>query len=351
MVLSLSAVPSDPHMMPGVDLLAGDAERALRGVFFEKLRNRRILVTGASGLIGTHLLSCSLKMQQQLGGELTIEAVVGSAPPSWLESFKERLTIRIGDLTQPEFLKSIPAADIIIHAATYGQPGRFTAQAKATLKLNTITTFSLIDKLQAGGNFVFFSSSEVYSGLSQPPFCEDQIGTTNPSHARACYIEGKRCGEAICNAYRREGLDVKSIRLCSTYGPGVRAGDQRVLYHFAEQAIKNGRIDLLDAGMARRTYCYISDVGAITWKILLWGHHEVYNLGGAWRLTIADLARQIGRVLNVPVYLPVDTTSGLEGAPDDVQVDMGRFVEEFGPHEFLNPSEGLARTLEWCRRL
>jgi UDP-glucuronate decarboxylase len=296
-------------------------------------------------------LCCALQMQETLGGELSINAVVRTRMPPWLEQMRHRITVLVGDVTELKVLQSLPESDIIIHAATYGQPGLFTAQPQATLILNTTTTVALLNKLQPGGKFLFFSSSEVYSGLQHPPFREDQIGTTSPLHPRASYIEAKRCGEAICYTYRRDDVDVKCIRLCSTYGPGVRRGDQRVLYHFAEQGLRHGRIELLDLGSARRAYCYISDMGCMTWKILLGGKGAVYNVGGVWRTTIAELAQRIGGILGVPVCFPSDYASGLPGSPQDVQVDIAKFEDEFGPHTFLEPSEGLARTLEWCRLL
>ena len=92
-----------------------------------------------------------------------------------------------------------------------------------TLQLNTSTTLLLFEKLLPGGKFLFISTSELYSGLSHPPFTEQQIGTTNTTHPRACYIEGKRCGEAIVNAFREQGVNAKSARLALAYGPGTEA--------------------------------------------------------------------------------------------------------------------------------
>ena len=171
-----------------------------------------------------------------------------------------------------------------------------------TLKINTIGTFNLLEKLLPEGKFMFISSSEVYSGLSTPPHRENEIGTTNTTHPRSCYIEAKRCGEAICNAYRAMGIQAKSARLSLAYGPGTRPNDMRVINSFIQKALIQGYINLMDQGLAFRTYCYISDAMEIMWNILVKGKEPVYNVGGFSKVTIAELAKLIGAEINLYDY-------------------------------------------------
>jgi len=137
-----------------------------------------------------------------------------------------------------------------------------------TLKLNTETTFYLFDKLKKNGKFLFLSTSEVYSGLANPPHKESEIGTTNTTHPRSCYIEAKRCGEAICNAHREKGVQSKSARLSLAYGPGTKPNDLRVINSFIQKALQ-GKRELLDQGEAKRTYCYKSDKTEIMETVLI----------------------------------------------------------------------------------
>ena len=81
---------------------------------------------------------------------------------------------------------------------------------------------NLFKYLRPNGKFLFMSTSEIYSGL-EGKHCETQIGTTTTEHERSCYIEAKRCGEAICNIYKNIGYNVKVIRLCLGYGIGCNA--------------------------------------------------------------------------------------------------------------------------------
>jgi nucleoside-diphosphate-sugar epimerase len=207
----------------------------------------------------------------------------------------------------------------------------------------------LFDKLSKRGKFLFVSSSEIYSGLKKPPFKESEAGITNTTHPRACYIEAKRCAEAICLAYRKKGIDAKAVRLSLAYGPGTRPGDKRVLNSFIEKAL-TGKIALLDQGEAKRTYCYISDATEIMWNVLLHGKEPIYNVGGNSRTTIRELAEKIGKYLDAPVILP-SKIQDMAGAPEDVYLDMTKVQEEFNKIEYVILDEGLKNTIEWQRQL
>ncbi len=336
-----------------IDLLEQDGLRALRGVPVQKLADKTVLVTGASGIIGTHFLYGLKHCRQELGLRLNVVGVVQRDVPEHLQLLEQQGVVKFlrGDLADARFLESMPAADVVIHAATYGQPALFTANPEVTLKLNTTALFDMLDKLRPDGKCLFVSTSEVYSGLNHPPFNEMQIGTTNTTHPRACYIEAKRCGEAICNAYRGKALAVKSARLSLAYGPGTRLGDNRVLNSFIEHGLRQGVIRLMDPGVAKRTYCYVADAVHMMWRILLEGKEPIYNVGGTSRTTIAELATLIGNLLNVPVEIPAGSAGALAGAPEDVSLDLTRFSTEFGPLEFTPLEEGVARTMEWYKAM
>lgn len=338
-----------PHEM----LLFEDARTAWGDLSPELLRGRSVLLTGASGLLGSHFLSALLQLRDRLEGELTIHAIARGELPPWFAGNAWRGGVRwlCGDLAQPAFVESLPAADIVIHAATYSQPALFTRDAIATLRLNTAVTLTLLDKVLPRGRFLFLSSSEVYSGLENPPYSEEQIGRTITTHPRACYIEGKRSGEAACVNYRRADVQARAARLCLAYGPGTRPGDTRVLNAFIERGLREGRIRLMDDGSARRAYCYISDAMHMLWRILLCGDAPIYNVGGVWRTSILELAERIGRELNVPVEVPAGASGGLAGAPSEVSLDCSRFQREFGAMRFVSPDEGIARCVAWHKAL
>ena len=176
------------------------------------------------------------------------------------------------------------------------------------------------------------------------------MGSTNTTHPRSCYIEGKCCGEAICNAYRDRGIQASSARLALAYGPGTKPGDRRVINSFIERGITQGKITLQDMGIAKRTYCYVSDAVEILCHILLNGKEPVYNVGGFSRITIAQLAKEIGHYLNVPVEFPADARE-LGGAPEDVSLDMSLAENEFRKTQYVPFDEGLIKTIKWQKAL
>ena len=338
-------------MNPLVAMLADDAREIMLKVQCGELRDKRIVLTGASGLIGVNFLACLQLLSKRFNDDFSVTALMQTAPCSYVKSLCDYSGCKImrGDLTDSSFCKTLPGADYIIHAAGYAQPGRFMQNPVKTLQLNTSTVYALFNKLSAHGKFLFISSSEVYSGLAAPPFFETQTGTTGPSHARACYIEGKRCGEAIVNAYRTRGIQAKSARLSLVYGPGTRPGDTRALNAFIQKAL-SGSITMLDQGNARRMYCYAADSVEILWKILLFGQRSVYNVGGNSATTIGQLADKIGKYLHVPVIYP-ERPAPLSGAPDDVVLDMSAVRDEFGKTDYVPLDTGLHKTIEWQKIL
>ena len=320
-------------------------------VDFSEINNKTVLITGASGLIGIYLLASLKKVIERFSYSVNVIAVMQSKPLFYMNEFLNPKYVKIycGDLTDYDFAFSLPNADYIIHAAGYAQPGKFLEKPEKTIKLNAFVTQVLCEKLNKTGKLLFISTSELYSGLSNPPFNENQIGNTNTTHPRSCYIDSKRCGEAICNAFKTYGIQAKSARLSLAYGPGTRKGDKRVLNSFIERAL-NGKLTMMDHGSAKRTYCYISDAIEIMWNILFKGKEAIYNVGGNSKITIRELAECISKNLNVPLEFPKDDKE-LSGAPVDVCLDMTRVKEEFGKIKYIDFNKGLRRTIDWQKEL
>lgn len=335
------------------DYIIKDAETIADKVDFGEIRGSTMLITGASGLVGHYLIAAICAAAKKGNAPKKIYLAVKNDLPVYFKEMLGKLPYEIlkGDITNQEFLNSLPKAKFIIHAAGYGQPGKFMGNPATTLKLNTVATFATIEKLETGGKYLFISTSEVYSGLQKPPYKETQIGTTNTDHPRSCYIEGKRCGEAIVNAYRANGIAAKSARLALAYGPGTRKDDARVLNNFIQKALTLRKIELMDSGVSPRTYLYVTDAVEILFNILFNGSEGLYNVGGNSKTTIAKLAKLVGKNTNTPVIIPKDKNSGMLGAPTDVSLDMTKVAKEFGKKDFVGLNEGLKRTIDWQSKL
>jgi len=329
-----------------------DVASVLELVDLSPLDGRSVLITGASGLLGTYLLACLRRRMRLTGIPIDVIAVSKSPVTGVVADLLDGRYIRSlqVDLADYKQVSDLPVSEFIIHAAGYGQPGKFLEDPIATIRINTTATIQLLDKLSKGGRFLYLSSSEVYSGSTNIPHREEDIGTTDPAHPRACYIEGKRCGEAICNTYRGLGIEARSARLALAYGPGTRPDDQRVLNSFIRRAFLDQKISLIDEGLAQRTYGYITDVTEFLFSILLYGRANVYNVGGISNVSIFELAQLIGSEIGIPVIAPRQGPN-LLGAPSNVALDLARASNEFGKKNFVTLIDGLHRTIAWQRNL
>lgn len=310
---------SDDMMHP---IMQAAAEAIVAQVDLTPLSGKNVLLLGATGVIGQHLRNSA-----EMAGAIV-------TPP------------------HREF-SSAHIFDYVIHAAGYGQPARFLASPIETIRVNTQGLSAALNAVRPGGSLLYLSSSEVYSGLWTMEHEERQIGTTTPWHARGCYIEAKRCGEAIIAAARNCGVDAKAARVSLGYGPGARPGDARVIYELIDRALSTGEVFLLDEGLAVRCYGYITDVVAMLWNVLLRGKEPVYNVAGDSYCRIAGLAKLIAgitgaRLVGIPHDAPLLTT-GLSGAPDHVKMSLRLYAAEFPLPAFVPLEEGVRRTVEYHR--
>lgn len=329
-------------------MIEKDINIILSKIDFTSLKNKKILVTGASGLIGIYLVSCLNKLQEKNNLEI-FSWIKNNLDSEFAPIFKFSKIIQ-GDICDEKNFIGLPKFDLIIHCAGYGQPGKFLENKIKTISLNTNATINLFSYLKDGGKFIFVSTSELYSGLESEKITENQIGNTSTDHPRACYIEGKRCGESICHAFIEQGYSVKIIRLSLAYGPGTKSGDKRVLNSLIEKGLKQDYITLLDQGDAIRTYCYITDVIEMFWNIILKGKKITYNVGGESKTTILELAQIIGDELNKKVMRP-EIEFSLVGNPKIVNISIDSYISEFGPHKFVSLSDGIKNTINWQKKL
>jgi nucleoside-diphosphate-sugar epimerase len=308
-----------------------------------------VLLTGATGLVGTSILN----VLSGISHTTSFKAEIFTSSTSDLKSLSNfkilnpkhqilDLTTSLGEIAKRKY-------DFIIHAGGPAQPIDFMQRRKETYLVNSIVTGELLDLVENDGKFVFMSSSELYSGLTDDHFFESQIGTSLPSHPRACYIEGKRAGEMFVDWGRDDGMQSSSLRLSYTYGPGSKAGDTRVINQIIESAIKHGQIQLRDTGTTVRTNLYINDAAQMILSVLLNPLKSIYNIAGVKTATIKDIAELVAILTQSELILPSSDASHEIHAQKDVQLDIGAYIEDFGLPIFTDLHQGLQQTVEWQR--
>jgi UDP-glucuronate decarboxylase len=328
-----------------MNFLKKDINNIIENIDFSSLQNKKILITGASGLVGFYLTQCVRELQNKFNIEVYLS--YKNSIPDYLKEYYDFPYFEIKEDITSIDLKS-KFFDVIIHSSGYAQPMKFLNDSLTTIKINTNATINLLDALKPDGKFLFVSTSEIYNGNNNFNITEDQIGTTTPSHNRACYIESKRCGEAICHSYISSGHNVKIARLSLAYGPFTKLGDLRVMNSLIDKGLNNPNIELMDDGSAIRTYCYISDVIEMFWNILLHSQSTTYNVGGTSNISIKELADNISSKLSKQVILP-SVSNGLAGNPKIVNISIQKYLDEFKKITFTDISDGLDKTIEWMK--
>ena len=329
-------------------IILEDIERIKSRVDLSWLNNKRVLVTGGSGLIGQYFLNLMVNLVESDGLQIEIDSISKRIPTAGSVLASSSINSLQVDLGSEFKLDTRRKYDLIIHAAGYGQPQKFLTDEIATLTINGATTISLAKYLEEGGTFLFLSTSEVYLGSHNFPSSEGDFGQIGPDHQRAPYVIGKSYGETVMSSLRRAGINTKIARVALAYGPGTARDDSRVLNELIKRGILEKKIALMDQGKAIRTYCYVADTAELLMNIALFGKSLIYNVGGTSRVTVLELAETVGELLGVEVTTSL-SDSFLTSAPQEVSLDMSKYTQEFGAVDFQSLRNGLEHTINWQR--
>ena len=266
---------------------------------WEKLRNSSILITGAAGMIGSFLTD--VLMEKNSGADSLHCRILALGRSS--EHMKKRFA-EYWDSPDFEFVPgdvnqslSLPRADYVFHAASNTHPVAYATDPIGTITSNIIGTNNLLDYASACGakRFVFASSNEIYGENRGDAefFDESYCGYIDCNTLRAGYPEGKRCGEALCQAYIwQKGLDCVIARFTRSYGPSVKPDDTKAISQFIRKGVLGEDVVLKSAGMQYYSYSYVSDtVSGLLYILLLGKSGEAYNVADERSdITLKDLA-------------------------------------------------------------
>lgn len=317
---------------------------------YKFLKNKKILITGSTGLIGHYFIGFFFHSLNSKFSPKKIDLIHKSKLPNYLNFLnkKNKLNFIKKDITKLKFKNQ--NYDYVIHLSGYGQPLKFLDKPLETFELNTSVLKNLLEKTNKKGSFLYLSTSEVYSGINQQNY-ENKIGNTNTNHVRACYIHSKLAGETLVNIFKKKfKLNTKSVRLCLAYGPGNKKKDKRVLYQFIEKALFKSKIDMLDAGLNKRSYIYVLDAVEMLINILFKGKDDIYNIGGKEIITVKDLAKTISKLTNTKLFIPKQKKNNM-GAPNRSTVSIKKYENEFGKKTLLPIKKGLKFTIDWQKEL
>lgn len=322
---------------------------------WEKLKNKTVMITGASGMVGSYMLYVLLMLNDEKHYGIKVDAVMRNVNklPEEVRN-REDVNVVVADVTKD--IPDVGDIDYIIHAASPASPLIMQNQPVETIAANTIGTFKTLElaKEKNAEGYLFISSREIYGqpDEGQEFFYENTYGFVDQLNPRSCYSEGKKAAETMCVCFHEEyGLNTKIARLAHTYGPGMSIYDGRVQADFLKNVYHNEDIVLKSEGTAVRTYTYIADAIAGMYRILLDSEDIVYNIGNeAGKVSIRDLAESLvsiypERGLKLVFDIPEGGTKGT--APYTLGILSSEKLRKLGWNPKYSVKDGFKRTLEY----
>src|SRR5213075_517850 len=218
----------------------------------------RVLVTGAAGFLGSHLVDKFLALGYHVLG--MDNHITGN--PANLEHLGSHPRFRFANQDVTRYIEVEGPLDGVLHFASPASPVDYLELPIQTLKVGALGTHKALGLAKAkDSRFLLASTSEVYGDPLVNPQPESYWGNVNPISPRGVYDEAKRFGEAMTMAYHRyHGLDTRIVRIFNTHGPRMRPNDGRVVSNFIVQALKGEPLTAYGDGQQTRSFCYVSDL-------------------------------------------------------------------------------------------
>jgi len=305
----------------------------------------RILATGGSGFIGSHLCERLLNDGYDV---LCVDNFYTGTKRNTVHLLKNPFfELLRHDITFPLFVE----VDEIYNLACPAAPIHYQNDPVQTTKVNvhgSINMLGLAKRLKA--KILQASTSEVYGNPTVHPQPETYLGSVNSIGPRACYDEGKRCAETLFFDYHRQhGVKIKVARIFNTYGPRMHPNDGRVVSNFIVQALRGEPLTIYGDGSQTRCFCYVDDM--IESLIRLMNSPDDFtgpvNLGNPEEITVLQLAEKILDLTSSRsevVFKPLPADDPVKRKPD---ITLAK--EKLGCVPKISLEEGLRKTIEYFK--
>lgn len=323
---------------------------------WEILKEKNVLVTGASGLIGTFLIDTFLKRNERYHDNINIYAL--SRNRDRLETRfghygkKHDLHIMVQDISK-EFSPEGQKYDYIIHAASNTHPKEYAGDPVGTITANVLGVYHLLEyaRQNNGCRIILLSSVEVYGENRGDVtyFGEEYCGYINCNTLRAGYPESKRLSESFVQAYiAQHQVDGVIMRLGRTYGPTVAADDSKAISQFIQKAVKGEDIVLKSRGNQIYSYNYVADaIRAILTGMVDGICGEAYNVSDdASDISLKNIAEYLAKAVGTKVVYELPEENERRGYSTAVTALMdSKKIKNLGWDVRYSISEGLMQTL------
>jgi UDP-glucuronate decarboxylase len=340
-------------------LYTEDLETTLaHAVDIEKLYGKKVLITGATGTIGSFAADALIHLNQKVKANIRV-LLAGRSVEKLQNQFGNHDNVKYlsYDLNAPiEFDEAI---DYVIHAAGNAHPAAFNGDPVGTIVGNIDSTHRLLEymKNHGGKRCLYVSSGEVYGqgDISLDAFDETYSGYLDILSARSCYPLSKRMTENLCVSYWKQ-YDIESVivRPCHTYGPFMTPSDNRAHTQFLHNALSGEDVVMKSAGTQMRSYNYVADCVAGLLTVLVNGNvGEAYNLANPKvRVTIAEFAEKIATAEECKVIFDDPTEADVANrSPIPKQILATERLESLGWQPAFSIDLGIRHTLDILKEM
>lgn len=309
--------------------------------------DKRVLITGAAGFLGSHLCDRFIKEGFHVIG---MDNLITGALRNIEHLFKlENFEFYHHDVSK--FVHVPGTLDYILHFASPASPIDYLKIPIQTLKVGSLGTHNLLGLARAKkARILVASTSEVYGDPLVHPQHEDYWGNVNPVGPRGVYDEAKRFQEAMTMAYHTyHKVNTRIVRIFNTYGPRMRLNDGRVLPTFIGQAIRGEDLTAFGDGTQTRSFCYVDDLVEGIYRLLFSDYAHPVNIGNPGEITINDFAEEILKLTGARqkvIYKPLPADD-----PKQRQPDISRAKELLGWEPKVDRADGLRVTYDYFRSL
>ncbi len=308
---------------------------------------KRILVTGGAGFLGSYLCESLLNKKHSVICVDNFFTAQRSNIRHLLNDSNFELIRH--DITFPLYLE----IDEIYNLACPASPIHYQHDPVQTVKTAVHGAINMLGLAKRVGAKIFqASTSEVYGNPKVHPQDETYWGNVNPIGSRSCYDEGKRCAETLFFDYHRQHkLNIKVARIFNTYGPRMHPEDGRVVSNFIVQALKGKELTIYGDGSQTRSFCFVDDLinGFQVFMNSDDNFHGPVNLGNPIEFTIIELAKKVleitgsnSKIINLP--LPEDD-------PIQRRPDINLAKQKLGWEPRVTLDEGLKQTITYFKEL
>lgn len=325
---------------------------------WDKLKDKSILISGATGLVGSFLVDVLMTKNEADGLNCTVYALSRNAQKASdrFSKWKDDLHLQFipYDINLPFKRDDLGTVDYVLHMASNTHPMQYSTDPIGTITTNIIGVQNMLDFAvdHHASRFAFTSSNEVYGENrgDTEMFTEEYCGYINCNTMRAGYPESKRCGEALCQAYKaQKGLDIVIPRLTRSYGPTMLMSDTKAISQFIRKGIAGEDIVLKSAGTQYYSYTYVSDAVSGLLYVLLNGENgEAYNIADERSdIMMKDLAAIIAGVAGKKVVFEIPDAVEAAGYSTATKARLdGNKLKKLGWDAKYSINEGIKRTIE-----